>query len=107
MPKMNEMEIKSISRLLLKFSIPAIIGILVSALYNIVDSIFVGRGIGDLALAAVTVCLPIITLFMACIMLVGMGGTALISIRLGEKKEEEAERIIGNSIVLFLILGVI
>lgn len=106
MPKTNEMEIKSISRLLLKFSIPAIIGLLVSALYNIVDSIFVGRGIGDLALAAVTVCLPIITLFMACIMLIGMGGTALISIRLGEKKEEEAEKIIGNSIVLFLILGV-
>lgn len=106
MDKTNEMETKSIPKLLLKFSIPAIIGLLVNALYNIVDSIFVGRGVGDLALAGVTVTLPIITIFMAFIMLIGMGATSLISIRLGEKKEEEAETIVANSLVLFLILGV-
>ena len=71
MNKTNEMETKSIPKLLLKFSIPAIIGLLVNALYNIVDSIFVGRGVGDLALAGVTVTLPIITIFMAFIMLIG------------------------------------
>ena len=106
MDKTNEMETKSIPKLLLKFSIPAIIGLLVNALYNIVDSIFVGRGVGDLALAGVTVTLPIITIFMAFIMLIGMGATSLISIRLGEKKAEEAETIVANSLVLFLILGV-
>ncbi len=71
MNKTNEMGTKSIPKLLLKFSIPAIIGLLVNALYNIVDSIFVGRGVGDLALAGVTVTLPIITIFMAFIMLIG------------------------------------
>ncbi|MDY0387020.1 MAG: MATE family efflux transporter [Methanolobus sp.] len=88
----DEMETKSIPKLLLKFSVPAIIGLLVTALYNVVDSIFVGRGIGELALAGVTVCLPIVTMLMACVMLIGMGATALISIRLGEKKEEDAEK---------------
>ena len=78
------MEIESIPKILLKFSIPAIIGLLVNALYNIVDSIFVGRGVGDLALAGVTVCLPIVTMFMACVMLIGMGATSLISIRCGD-----------------------
>lgn len=105
MEKDNQMEVESIPKLLLKFSVPAIIGLLVNALYNIVDSIFVGRGVGDIALAAVTVSLPIITIYMACIMLIGMGATSLISIRLGEKKEEEAEKIIGNAIVLFVLLG--
>ena len=105
MEKDNQMEVESIPKLLLEFSVPAIIGLLVNALYNIVDSIFVGRGVGDIALAAVTVSLPIITIYMACIMLIGMGATSLISIRLGEKKEEEAEKIIGNAIVLFVLLG--
>jgi len=106
MKKTNEMETKSIPKLLHKFSIPAIIGLLVNALYYIVDSIFVGRGVCDLALAGVTVTLPIITIFMAFIMLTGMGATSLISIRLDEKKEEDAEKIVANSLVLFLILGI-
>jgi len=96
-----------IPKLMLKFSLPAIIGLLVNALYNIIDSIFVGNGVGDLALAGVTVCFPFITAYMACIMLIGMGATSLISIRLGEKKEGEAEKIVGNAFVLFLIIGVI
>ncbi len=59
-----------------------------------------------MGLAAVAVSFPIITTLVACIMLIGMGGTALISIRLGEKNEEEAEKIIGNALILFLIIGV-
>ncbi|NLC40554.1 MAG: hypothetical protein GX763_06520 [Clostridiaceae bacterium] len=100
------MESDKISRLLLRFSLPAIVGLLVNALYNIVDSIFVGRGVGDLALAGVTVCLPVVTIFIAFIMLIGMGATSLISIRLGEKGGSEAEKIVGNALVLFLILGI-
>lgn len=102
----ERMEFEKIPKLLLKFSLPAIVGMLVSALYNIVDSIFVGRGVGDLALAGVTVSFPIITSFMACIMLIAMGATSLISIRLGERKSAESEKIIGNAFVLFLIVGV-
>lgn len=106
MNKTNELENGRISSLILKFSLPAIIGLLVNALYNIVDSAFVGRGVGDLALAGVTVCYPIMTTFIAFVMFVGMGATALISIRLGEKKHEEAEMIVGNAMVLFLIIGI-
>lgn len=95
-----------IPSLLLKFSLPAIVGLLVNALYNIVDSIFVGRGVGDLALAGVTVSFPIVTSFMALIMLIGMGATSLISIRLGERKGSEAEEIIGNALTLLIILGI-
>lgn len=107
MDESKEMEVGKISSLLLKFSLPAIIGMLVNAMYNIVDSAFVGRGVGNLALAGITVSLPIMTIFMACVMLIGMGATSLISIRLGEKKEEEAEEIIGNALALFVIIGLV
>ena len=80
---------------------------MVNALYNIVDSIFVGQGVGDLGLAGVTICFPIVTIFIAFIMLVGMGATALISIRLGEKKHEEAENIVINALILFVVMGVL
>ncbi|NLY81698.1 MAG: MATE family efflux transporter [Clostridiales bacterium] len=106
MNKTAQMKEEKIPKLLLKFSLPAIVGLLVNSLYNIVDSIFIGRGIGDMGLAAVTVSFPIVTSFVACIMLIGMGGTVLISIRLGEKNETEAEEIIGNALVLFLIIGI-
>ncbi|NLB35420.1 MAG: MATE family efflux transporter, partial [Elusimicrobia bacterium] len=99
------MEKERIPKLLLKFSLPAIVGLLVNALYNIVDSIFVGRGVGEDALAAVTVCFPIVITFVAFLMMIGMGATALISIRLGEKNESEAEEILGNALSLFLIIG--
>lgn len=103
----NQMATGSIPRLLLKFSLPAITGMVVHALYNVVDSIFVGRGVGELALAGITVSFPIIIILMAFVMLIGMGATTLISIRLGEQKGSEAEQIIGNALGLFLIIGVI
>ena len=94
------METHRIRSLLFRFSFPAIIGLLVNALYNIVDSIFVGRGVGPLGLAGVTVSFPIVMIFMALTMLIGMGATALISIRLGQKRGAEAEAIIGNAFFL-------
>ncbi|NLA71900.1 MAG: MATE family efflux transporter [Clostridiaceae bacterium] len=106
MNQSDQMESANIPKLLLKFSLPAIVGLLVNALYNIVDSIFVGQGVGELALAGVTVGLPVVTTFMACIMLIGMGATSLISIRLGERKGQEAEKIVANALVLFLVIGV-
>lgn len=106
MNKSIQMKKEKLPKLLLQFSLPAIVGLLVNALYNIVDSIFVGRGVGKLGIAAVTVSFPIVTTFIACIMLIGMGATALISIRLGEEKESVAEEIIGNALVLFLIIGI-
>ena len=106
MSRSEQMSSGSIPKLLLKYSLPAITGMLVNALYNIVDSIFVGQGVGELALAGTTVSFPIIIILMAFVMLVAMGATALISIRLGENKEKEAEKIIGNSLTLFFIVGI-
>lgn len=100
----SDMQTQSIGSLLWKFSLPAIVGMLVNALYNIVDRIFVGRGVGSIAIAATTVAFPIMIVFMAVAMLIGIGATALVSIRLGEKKPEEAEKIAGNAVSMLFIL---
>lgn len=97
----------AIDKLLWEFSIPAIIGMLVMGLYIIVGRIFVGRGVGSVAIAAITVAQPILTILMAFGMLIGVGATALISIRLGEQKIEEVERIAGNATSLLILLPLI
>jgi len=93
----------------MKFSIPAIVGMLVNALYNIVDRIFIGhiKGVGKLALSGVTVTFPIALIVMAFAMLVGIGTAALISIKLGQQKKEEAEHILGNAFTLIIIISLI
>ncbi len=95
---------QNIGSLLWKFSIPAIVGMIINALYNIVDRIFVGRGIGFIAIAATTVAFPIMLIIFAVAMLIGIGATALISIRLGQQKKEEAERVAGNATAMLIIL---
>lgn len=101
--------IESIPRLLLKYSVPAIIGMMVNALYNVVDRIFIGNipDVGPLAITGVGICLPIMTIILAFSMLIGIGATTNISIKLGQGKREDAERIIGNSISLSIIIGFI
>jgi putative MATE family efflux protein len=96
-----------IPRLLLRFSLPAIVGMLVNALYNVVDRIFIGLGVGPLGIAGATVGFPVMIVQMAFGMLIGMGGTALVSIRLGEKKKEEAERILGNAFSLLVLVSLL
>jgi len=95
-----------VGKLLLEFSIPAIIAMIANALYNVVDSIFVGRGVGSLALTAVTIAFPIMIVLMAFGMLIGIGATALISLRLGQQKREEAEQILGTAFALTFVTGV-
>ena len=94
----------NIGKLLWEFSLPAIIGMLVNAFYNIISRIFVGRGVGSVAIAATTVALPIMTLLAAVAMLIGVGATALISIRLGEQKKDEVDKIAGNATFLLILL---
>ncbi|MEG0005670.1 MAG: MATE family efflux transporter [Clostridium sp.] len=101
----NIMGTENVGKLLLKFSIPAIVGMLVNALYNIVDRIFVGQGVGTLALSGVTIAFPIMNIIMGFGMLVGIGATALISIRLGQQRRDNAEHIFGNAITLSVILS--
>ena len=95
-----------ISTLIWKFSLPAIVGMVVNALYNVVDSIFVGHGVGEIGLAAVTIAFPIMIILMAFGMLVGVGASAVVSLRLGQHKLHEAEKILGNAFTLAAILAV-
>jgi putative MATE family efflux protein len=94
-----------ISSLLIKFSIPAIAGTLINALYNVVDRIFVGRAIGDLGIAATAVSFPMMMILMGLGMLIGFGSSTLISIHLGEKNLKQAQKIFGQALVLFFILS--
>ena len=82
-----------IGKLLIKYSVPAIIGMLVNGLYNVVDRIFIGNipGVGPLAIAGLGVTTPIMTIIIAFGMLIGIGTTTNISIKLGQGKKEEAE----------------
>ncbi|MDF2907709.1 MAG: family efflux transporter [Herbinix sp.] len=96
---------KKIGTLLMEFSIPATIGMLVNALYNIVDRIFIGnaKDLQTLGLAALTVSFPIMMIMMGLALLFGAGGASLFSIKLGEKDREGAEKILGNSIAMIFI----
>ena len=105
----NHLGEESIGKLLLKYSIPAIIGMLVNALYNIVDRMFIGRipEVGSLALTGVGITMPIISILLAFGMLIGIGSTANISLNLGRGKRDDAERLIGSALTLSLIIGII
>lgn len=92
-----------IPKLLLKFSLPAIVGMLVNALYNVVDMIFIGKGVGPLGIAGVRIGFPIMVVNMAFSMLFGIGANSLISIRLGQKRKDEAELILANAMAIMLM----
>jgi len=94
-----------IPKLLLKFSIPAIVGMLVNGLYNFVDMVFIGNGVGPLGIAGVRMGFPIIVINMAFSMLIGIGANSLISIRLGQKRKEDAEVILGNALMGMIIIA--
>ena len=98
-----------IGKLLIKYSVPAIIGMMVNALYNVVDRMFIGNipGVGPMAITGLGVTMPIMTIILAFGMLIGVGATTNISIKLGQGKKEEAEHIVGNAITLAIIIGII
>lgn len=94
---------QKISSLLWQFSLPAVVGMVVSTLYNVIDSIFVGRGVGELALTAVAIAFPIMTILMAVGMLVGIGAATLVSLSLGGKNKEQAEMVLGNALTMMIL----
>lgn len=96
---------EKISTLLWRFSLPAITGMVVNAFYNVIDSIFVGRGVGEIGLTAVTIAFPIMIVLMGLGMLVGVGAAAVVSLRMGEKQQQQAEKILGNAFTLSMILS--
>jgi len=95
-----------ISKLMMEFAIPSIIGLVVNGLYNLIDSVFMGRYVGADGLATATVAMPLMFFVMAVSILVGAGGNALVALRLGEGKHEEAEKVTGNAFTLTLVFGV-
>ncbi len=92
-------------RLLGQMSLPAIVAMSVNALYNVVDAAFVGRGVGTLGLAGVSLVFPLQMAYLALSQFVGIGGGALISIALGERDRDKARGIMGNVWLAFLIMA--
>lgn len=107
MEKENILGREKIGKLLAKFAIPGIISMVVNSLYNIVDQIFIGQGVGYLGNGATTVIFPMITFAMAFSLLFGDGSATFLSLKLGEKKEDEAARGTGAGIIGFVGIGII
>ena len=107
--KKNRLETESIPRLLAEFSIPAIIGMLVNAIYNIVDRIFIGNDpvLGSLGLAAVSITYPVTLVLLAFALMVGVGGSTCFSISLGRKETEKATFFLGNGVTLAILAGLL
>ncbi len=98
---------EKIGKLIKKFSIPCIISLLVNSLYNIIDQIFIGWGIGYLGNGATNIVFPLTIICLAFALMFGDGSSAYLSLKLGEKKKEEASKGVGNGIILSVILAII
>jgi len=105
--KENPLEYKPIGLLLVEFAVPATIAVLVNAVYNIVDQIFIGQGVGYLGNAATTVSFPVMTIVMAFATLIGSGGSAYAAIKLGQRQEGEAEDVLNNMFIIGLLSGIL
>lgn len=100
-----ELGTKKISSLLKDYAVPAIIAMTASSLYNMVDSIFIGNGIGPLAISSLGVCFPLMNLSTAFGTLVGVGGSTMLSVLLGQKNYAGANKVLGNVMTLNLLVG--
>ena len=96
-----------IGRLILKFAIPSVIALLVNSLYNIVDQIFIGWGVGYLGNGATNVVFPITIIALALSMMIGNGGAAYLSLKLGEGESESARKGVGNAVTLVVVVSIL
>lgn len=104
-PKITELGTQPIRGLLLKYALPGIIAMTASSLYNMVDSIFIGHGVGAMALSGLTVAKPFMDICAAFGSLVGVGASSLVAIKLGEKDYRSANDVLANVILLNVLLG--
>ena len=100
-----ELGTEPIGKLLKNYAVPAIIAMTASSLYNIIDSIFIGHGVGPLAIAGLAVTFPLMNLSAAFGTLVGVGATTLVSVLLGQKNYGIANKVLGNVVILNIIIG--
>ena len=98
---------EKINKLLLAFSIPCVVSMLINSIYNIVDQIFIGQGVGTLGNAATNVIFPLVIVFNAFAGLIGNGAAANLSLKLGEGNKEEASKSVGMSIVCTIIISIL
>lgn len=98
---------ESIGKLLMQYAVPAIIAMTAASLYNMVDSIFIGHGVGTMAISGLALTFPLMNLAAAFGSLVGVGASTLISVKLGQKDYDTAQRVLGNVFVLNILLGIV
>ncbi|MGN0036490.1 MAG: MATE family efflux transporter [Bacteroidaceae bacterium] len=103
----TELGTENIGKLLMQYAIPAIVAMTASSLYNMVDSIFIGQGVGTLAISGLAITFPLMNLAAAFGSLVGVGASTLISIKLGQKDYDTACRVLGNVVVLNVGIGLL
>lgn len=103
----NPLGTERIGRLMVNFAVPSIISIVVNSLYNMVDQVFIGQGVGYLGNAATNVVMPLATILMALSMMMGDGAAAYISLRLGQGKTDEASKGAGHAITMTVIIGIL
>ena len=98
---------EKINKLLLAFSIPCVISMLINSIYNIVDQIFIGKGVGTLGNAATNVIFPLVIVFNALAGLIGNGAAANLSLKLGENKQKEASKGVGQALTITIIISIV
>ncbi|MCM1355097.1 MAG: MATE family efflux transporter [Staphylococcus sp.] len=103
----EDLGVKSIGKLLAQYSIPAIIASVATSLYNIIDSIFIGRGVGPMAIAGLAITFPLMNLVAAFCMLIAAGGATIVSIFLGQKNYSRATDVVNNVFTLCLIHAIL
>ena len=103
----SELGTRPVGELLRQYALPSIIAMLASSLYNIVDSIFIGHGVDAMALSGLAVTFPLMNISTAFGAMVGMGSATLISVKLGQKDYQIAEKILGNAVVMNIAMGVV
>lgn len=102
-----ELGTKPIGSLLMQYAVPAIIAMTASSLYNMVDSMFIGQGVGPMAIAGLAITFPLMNLSAAFGAMVGVGTSTMISVRLGQKNREEAQYYFGNCLTLNVLIGIV
>ena len=103
----TELGTENIGRLLKQYALPAIIAQTAASLYNMVDSIFIGQGVGPLAISGLAVTFPLMNLMTAFGTLVGMGASTMLSVLLGQRNYNAACKVLGNVVSLNTIIGIV
>lgn len=102
-----ELGTKPVSSLLMQYALPAIVAMVASSLYNMVDSIFIGQGVGALAISGLAITFPFMNLSAAFGAAIGVGASTFLSVKLGQRDYDIANRILGNNVMLNIVVGVV